>query len=148
MRIMLYCPICHEEKINEGIIPETGKFSSEHVQEVTAEIDDNFFATFSCDNNHKSVGYLNKHRFDILLESGVLAFLSGFHSESVLSIAASLERLYELLIYSALKKKGIPLTNIEEAWIDLKKQSETFFPQRFLNQLALEIKLVNPLKPT
>ncbi|MBL7075736.1 hypothetical protein ISS37_10925 [candidate division KSB1 bacterium] len=121
---MVTCPVCYNEKIKEGLIPKTGKYSSDLVQEVIAEIDDNFFASFHCDSGHLSIGYLSKHRFDILLESGILAFLAGFHSESVLSIAGSLERLYELFIFAALNKKGIQLEKIDKAWKYLKKQSE------------------------
>jgi hypothetical protein len=124
MRIIAECPTCHDEVMQEGKIPEQGQYLAHLVENVAAEIDDNFLAYFTCSKGHTSIGYLSKHRFEVLLQSGLLAYMSGFHGESVLSFAASLERLFELFIRAALHKRGISFDDVDTAWNQIKKQSE------------------------
>ena len=124
MRVMAECMVCHEEARSEGKVPEAGEYSADLVENVIAEVDDGFLAYFECSKGHRSIGYLNKHRFEVLLESGLLAYTSGFHSEAVLSFSASLERLFELFIRTALHKRQISFADIDNMWKQLKKQSE------------------------
>src|SRR6266566_2781921 len=123
MKAIGQCQTCLNEGVSAGIIPQKGHYPGDLVEGVSAEINDSFLAYFTCSKGHKSIGFLNKHRFEILLESGLLAYLSGFPGEAVLSFAASLERLYELFIRVVLHKRGISLENVDTTWKQLAKQS-------------------------
>jgi hypothetical protein len=77
-----------------------------------------------CDKGHESTVFIENHKFDILFESGILAFVDGYSREAVSSIASSLERFFEFYIKVVSLKNGVYYDKISESWKKIAAQSE------------------------
>ena len=88
------------------------------------EINSKLIAVCKCSKGHTYVVSLWYNLFDVLYTSAVNAYLKECYSESVMSFAASLERVYEFFIKASMLNEGISIDVIEEFWKDVKHQSE------------------------
>jgi hypothetical protein len=85
--------------------------------------DDNAYVE-KCPQGHAISFTINNPRYEILYESGIVAFLFGFHREAVSSIAAALERFFEFTIRAMLSHQQVQPAAVEEAWKLVDNQSE------------------------
>ena len=100
MRTTVMCVQCHDDLRQAGSIPDQGHYDG--------ALDTHIFVLrVVCPRGHRSIGTVGRHRFDLLFESGVHAFLSGFESEAVLSFAAALERAQEAFVWLSLRDAGL-----------------------------------------
>jgi len=78
----------------------------------------------TCPNKHETVVWLQNHKFELLLDSGGMAFLDGYPREAVSSIAASFERFLEFYTRVMLLKHGVSPQEINQTWKLVARQSE------------------------
>lgn len=101
MKLEFQCMHCAEERHQR--LTEAGKPISVPLQELVEKqilvsiVDDNVYH-FQCKKGHDNIVYLNNPKFEILYESGINALLDGYYAESVLTMTAALERVYEFFI--------------------------------------------------
>ena len=78
----------------------------------------------TCHAGHEVVAILQALRYQVLYESGALAFLSGFHREAYSSCATALERFHEYAIEVFLHAAGVSTEAFQKSWSPVAKQSE------------------------
>jgi len=77
-----------------------------------------------CDQGHISHLEIRLFPFELLFDSGTLAFLDGYYREAVGSFAASLERFYEICVRVLLRARDLEEEEIGELWKVMSRQSE------------------------
>lgn len=107
MRTTVMCVQCHDDLRQAGSIPDQGHYDGALDTHIVAEFGNDFVLRVVCPRGHRSIGTVGRHRFDLLFESGVHAFLSGFESEAVLSFAAALERAQVAFVWLSLRDAGL-----------------------------------------
>ncbi len=80
--------------------------------------------TARCRNGHEITIVLRAQLFEILIESGANALLSGFTLEAAVSFATGLERLYEFAIKVFCEHLQMPKSIYEEMFKHVTRQSE------------------------
>jgi hypothetical protein len=85
--------------------------------------DDNIYE-FTCPKGHKNIFINQEEKFEILFESAAFAIKDGYLRDAVLSIASSLERLYEYVIKIISMKNNLSNEIIEKTWKKISLQSE------------------------
>lgn len=125
MKIIVTCHICSEELREKGItISKPDQYGKSLKENFFAEFGNDFLLKGICPKGHKYIGSMAKERYDILLESAIYSYLSGFEMEAVLSFAASLERAQELYIWTSMRSQGVDLEEIESFWKPISTRSE------------------------
>lgn len=81
-------------------------------------------ATVKCSRGHESVLILQSQKFEVLLESGVTAYLDGYTLEASSSFSAALERFFEFCIRVFCKKANIDEDEFEKSFKQMAHQSE------------------------
>jgi hypothetical protein len=77
-----------------------------------------------CERGHVSHLMIQLFPFELLFDSGTLAFLDGYYREAVGSFAAALERFYELAVRVLLRARGLEDAEIGQLWKVMSRQSE------------------------
>jgi len=77
-----------------------------------------------CTRSHKLEAIISHPKFEMLFQSGALAFIYGFHREAISSAATSLERFFEFCTFALWEKLGVKEEEATRAWKELSKQSE------------------------
>jgi hypothetical protein len=85
--------------------------------------DDNLYQVV-CHGGHENVIFLQNPKFELLFESGALAFLDGHAREAVSSIASALERFYEFYIRIISFEREISIDEYNKTWKLVKGASE------------------------
>lgn len=88
------------------------------------QINDVGIYNLTCKNNHQILYALTDEKYEILFESGVLAYVDGYYRESISSIAAAFERFIEFCIKLCLLNNDDNLKRINNTWNLIAKQSE------------------------
>jgi hypothetical protein len=88
--------------------------------------DDNLYKT-TCPAGHEIVCMLQSLKFELLFDSGSMAFIDGYYREAVASWAAALERFYEFYIRVVAEKFGVKAEDFDPTWKFVAKQSERQF---------------------
>lgn len=91
---------------------------------MTGEIDNDLLAVCACPNGHRYLVHQAHSVPEIVYSAGVRAFLAGFYSESVVTLAAALERGYELFTKVFLRAGNRSTSDIEKFWSNLRNSSE------------------------
>lgn len=79
---------------------------------------------FKCKRDHKVAVSIPSFKFEILFESGTIAFLDEFYAESILSLTAAIERFHEFAIRFICLDKGIDTSSIKKTFKLVSNQSE------------------------
>lgn len=88
-----------------------------------------------CTRGHTTSIALTQHKHEILFEVGALALTDGYPREAIATIAAALERFYELCIRVISSSLKIPEEQLGEAWRFLDTASERQFGAFVLSML-------------
>ena len=91
------------------------------------EINDTGMLEHECSFGHKNTTVIQQLNFEILFTLAGMALLDGYSRESIVSIAASLERFYEFYIKVILIDYKIDFNDFDSAWKNVKNQSERQF---------------------
>ena len=78
----------------------------------------------TCKTGVVTIVHLLNGLYDVLYESGVAAFISGFYSESVLSFTAALKRCFEYYVRLYLVHQNLSLESVDRVWKEMSNQSE------------------------
>jgi hypothetical protein len=78
----------------------------------------------TCNQGHRSAIVIQQSKFEILAQMGVNAVANGSYRDAVLSLATSLERLYEFFIEAVCRKQGVSLDTFAVTWKQMSSQSE------------------------
>ena len=89
---------------------------NQEVQLVRFLIRDDGVHEVLCANNHKTKIFLSNPLYEILFDYGLHAFLDGYTREAVASMAASIERFYELYIRIIQTKHGVGDEEFTNSW--------------------------------
>ncbi|XDD53017.1 hypothetical protein AB3N62_11035 [Leptospira sp. WS4.C2] len=88
------------------------------------EINDTGILEHECLLGHKNITVIQQQNFEILFTLAGMALLDGYSRESIVSIAASLERFYEFYIKVISIEYKINFEDFDSAWKNVKNQSE------------------------
>lgn len=92
-----------------------------------ADVTDDGVYVGECDQGHTIAVVLQHPKHVVLYQSGVVAFLYGFHREAVSSAAAALERFYEFCCRVFWHRLNGILKDVEPVWKLMAAQSERQF---------------------
>jgi len=81
----------------------------------------------TCDRGHITTIALTQHKHEVLFEIGAMAFLDGYPREAIVTIAAALERFYEVYVRVICEGAKIPGDQVMAAWGHIKNASERQF---------------------
>ncbi|UVJ42543.1 hypothetical protein NVV94_18195 [Pseudomonas sp. LS1212] len=88
-----------------------------------------------CTRGHKTFIALTQHKHEILFEIGAMALADGYPREAIATIAAALERFYELCIRVISSGIEIPEEQLHAAWRLIDAASERQFGAFILSML-------------
>ncbi|EPB5649115.1 hypothetical protein ACRQKW_000682 [Citrobacter braakii] len=77
-----------------------------------------------CSRGHKSALMLQSQKFEVLMESGSEALLSGFTLEACASFSSALERVYEFAIKVFILNRGVSKEIFTKMFKEMSRQSE------------------------
>ena len=100
---------------------------------------------YDCSCGHNSNLLVQKEKFELLYDMGIICIKKGFYKEAVSDLASSLERFLEYVIRYILIDTGKQYDDISKVWKSVKNQSERqygAFLYLFFNQFD-EIKNIN-----
>lgn len=80
-----------------------------------------------CTRGHTTSIAMTQHKHEVLFEIGAMALVDGYPREAIATIAAALERFYELCIRVICSGKQIPEEQIYSAWRLIDTASERQF---------------------
>ena len=122
------------------------------VQMMVVEMRDDGLYSAVCEKSHTTITALQQQKFEILFDLGAMALLDGYPKEAITSMAAALERFYEVYVRVICIKHGVDQEFIQKAWRQVENQSERQFGAYILASL-LDRNTVGPItieevKPT
>lgn len=85
---------------------------------------DDRLAKIKCARGHESILVIQSQKFEILMESGADALLSGFTLEACASFSSALERVYEFCIRVFMINKKIDGEQFTKMFKEMSRQSE------------------------
>lgn len=88
-----------------------------------------------CTRGHKTLVELTQHKHEVLFEIGAMALADGYPREAIATIAAALERFYELCIRVVSAGQKIPDDQLQAAWRLIDAASERQFGAFVLTML-------------
>lgn len=88
------------------------------------EIEDNGVYKFTCMYGHERITLLQKHKFQMLFDLGIMALIDGYTREAVSSFSSAIERFYEFCIEVLLEKNQIDHQDYLKTWKFVASQSE------------------------
>ena len=80
------------------------------------EIGDSNIHEATCDRGHITRIALTQHKHEVLFELGAMALADGYPREAIATIAAALERFYELCTRVIGASRNIPEEQLQAAW--------------------------------
>ena len=104
-----------------------------------------------CTRGHKTSIALTQHKHEVLFEIGAMALVDGYPREAIATIAAALERFYELCIRVISSGMQIPEEQLHAAWRLIDSASERQFGAFVLSMLLWSKecpKVIDNIKPT
>lgn len=113
MKISLICFEC----CYGGKTPEQIKFYS-------VDVSNDYCYELSCDYGHKGIFVYQALKHQVLFESGIEAYLSGFYAESILTITAAIERFHEFGIQLIQLAQEVDIIEIDKNFKKIARQSE------------------------
>jgi hypothetical protein len=81
-------------------------------------------ATITCSRGHESVLMVQSQKFEVLLESGVAAYLDSHTIEASLSFSIALERFFEFCIRVFCKSEKVDAQEFDKSFKQMSHQSE------------------------
>lgn len=99
------------------------------------ELSENNLHEVTCTRGHTTYIALTQHKHEILFEIGAMALIDGYPREAIATIAAALERFYELCIRVISSGLNVPKEQFSEAWRLLNSASERQFGAFVLSML-------------
>lgn len=112
MRISAICMQC---QIDDGEPPLT-RFSVEFPERGWFEL--------TCDRGHRTATVIQATKFEIFSKRAVDAIADCSYGDAVLSLALSLERLYEFFIEATCRQRGVSREQFTATWASMSNQSE------------------------
>ncbi len=139
MKIKLPCFACFHENGKSEPVFSYLELGENNVHEV------------NCENGHTTFIGLTQHKHEVLFELGAMALVDGYPREAIATIAAALERFYELCIRVISAGLQIPDEELKKAWKLIDMASERQFGAFSLTML-LWLKecppVIDNVKPT
>lgn len=123
MKLIIPCSQCIQQSS-----PSSQFASAESLRQLNyVQLRDSNLYEFVCRAGHKNIICLQNSKFELLFDSGALAFLDGYLREAVSSIASALERFYEFYIRVMSFEREIPIDEYNKTWRLVKSSSERQF---------------------
>ena len=91
------------------------------------EIGDSNIHEATCARGHTTLVALTQHKHEVLFEIGAMALADGYPREAIATIAAALERFYELCVRVICASRKIPEEQLDAAWHLVDAASERQF---------------------
>lgn len=110
MKMLTQCPICSMKDPIRSLL--------------LVDVADNGIIAICCEAGHNSDFFMQTQKFEILFDMGAMAFIDGYHRESVATFAAALERLLEFYVHAVLREQGLEEVEFEKTWKEVNSQSE------------------------
>jgi hypothetical protein len=88
------------------------------------EVLDDGTIDIACPAGHHTVVALHLPKFDILFEGAGVALLDEYYRESVMGVAAAIERFFEFYIRVVCRKLGLPEAQLKASWKLVSNSSE------------------------
>lgn len=105
-------------------------FDQDRIQEPVfsyLEISDSNIHEATCARGHTYLVALTQHKHEVLFEIGAMALADGYPREAIATIAAALERFYELCIHIICASRRIPEGQLDATWRLVDAASERQF---------------------
>lgn len=115
MKLKIPCIKCFQlDGIREPVFSSI-EFGESNIHEAT------------CDRGHITTIALTQHKHEILFEIGAMALLDGYPREAIVTIAAALERFYEVYIRVICEGAKISIDQVTATWKHIDNASERQF---------------------
>ena len=115
------------------------------------EIGDSNIHEATCTRGHTTFVALTQHKHEVLFEIGAMALADGYPREAIATIAAALERFYELCVRVICASQKIPDEQLNAAWRLVDAASERQFGAFMFSMLLWSnesLEVIDNMKPT
>lgn len=146
MKIMVSCIECFQMEIDE-ITKGKGDLSNYDYKSnlYIVPINDNGIYNLTCKNGHTIYISHNCKKYELLFESGYLAYTDGYYREAVASIASSLERFFEYCTLLFTINNEVDNEEFKKGWKLVKNQSERQLGAFYFLYLNFFKKTIQPM---